>query len=791
MVMQGIGSDIESRAREVAEMVSGLPPGQLLVRAHWHAVAETQDVETDLDIGREEISAIRLVEYLQSVIISVPPSATQAEAVTEDDWGRLVSMVDALFAKIEAYLFSESRKAGAGRGEWLKFLLSLQWLGSRGHNYMVHFHSHYEDTLLPYSDIFKEVYGLTGEELVDGLRRVHRATIDGLTEMQDAFERVRLAVLSSDGEIKADTTGPRELLQQLIAEAGVEEAATIVTDTWAGLRLFDVGRITRFPDQLLDDLSWSPGKDDSLYAPGDMTGWPLREWPTFSRPFIRLDDHYCCFDPYLLADRFPVALKRGVLNRRPDLANEWREIQTELTENLAVSYLCSLLPGASVQRRVFWDAEGMTWETDALISYDDHLLVVESKSGAFSPASPAVDFESHIDAARELGEGPVRQASRFIETLNATGQVDLFDSNARRTRNQIGTIVRSDYRRVSPVAATLSPFTEFAAQMLHLGDIGVGEDLAPAWVVSVNDLRLCADIFDNPLIFLHYLETRLAAASLEKLWLNDELDHLGLYLGHNDYGAYAREDAVEHDLDVVFSHGARDIVDAHFMPHPPWGHVEGPLRQEMPPRFEEMVDLLANSKEPGRAAVASYLLDSGGDLRTQFDAQIGDELERQKALRRPLPLSLYGRDREGITVVCWSPWTGQRRPDLALEHTQSVVIMGREAGRLILEVTSDAEGRLVDVHWDWIRLDSIDQSRRAYLAPYVDRLRRQRVAAASMEWSGGRPTGRAPGRRIGRNEPCPCQSGLKYKKCCLKRYGSDLGRTDPGATQAFRIGSPS
>lgn len=25
--------------------------------------------------------------------------------------------------------------------------------------------------------------------------------------------------------------------------------------------------------------------------------------------------------------------------------------------------------------------------------------------------------------------------------------------------------------------------------------------------------------------------------------------------------------------------------------------------------------------------------------------------------------------------------------------------------------------------------------------------------------------------KVGRNEPCPCGSGLKFKKCCLKKYG--------------------
>jgi preprotein translocase subunit SecA len=29
-----------------------------------------------------------------------------------------------------------------------------------------------------------------------------------------------------------------------------------------------------------------------------------------------------------------------------------------------------------------------------------------------------------------------------------------------------------------------------------------------------------------------------------------------------------------------------------------------------------------------------------------------------------------------------------------------------------------------------------------------------------------RPDGRPSGRKVGRNEPCPCGSGRKYKKCC-------------------------
>ena len=38
--------------------------------------------------------------------------------------------------------------------------------------------------------------------------------------------------------------------------------------------------------------------------------------------------------------------------------------------------------------------------------------------------------------------------------------------------------------------------------------------------------------------------------------------------------------------------------------------------------------------------------------------------------------------------------------------------------------------------------------------------------------------------KVGRNDPCPCGSGLKYKKCCLAKETQD--NKDPGALYAQR-----
>ena len=50
------------------------------------------------------------------------------------------------------------------------------------------------------------------------------------------------------------------------------------------------------------------------------------------------------------------------------------------------------------------------------------------------------------------------------------------------------------------------------------------------------------------------------------------------------------------------------------------------------------------------------------------------------------------------------------------------------------------------------------------LGRYVGALKEAFVAADPLH----PPTFKRPGEKIGRNDPCPCGSGKKFKKCCLK-----------------------
>ena len=64
----------------------------------------------------------------------------------------------------------------------------------------------------------------------------------------------------------------------------------------------------------------------------------------------------------------------------------------------------------------------------------------------------------------------------------------------------------------------------------------------------------------------------------------------------------------------------------------------------------------------------------------------------------------------------------------------------------------------------------------AHIAPYMqfmaNELRQQRPALAVMEWARRRDEARTPSKVPGRNDPCPCGSGRKYKRCCGTKAGA-------------------
>ena len=769
-----IVKDIDALVSEIKNLIKVLPPEKLLQRAWWEMAGAHINIQAEDEIGEEEAVSLRMIDYVQSVIASVPPVEEQNDDVTDKEWEKLRSKIKQLFHNISIdYQICRRAKNKADdpnmdeNFEEFQFRAQLHWCNVRGERYLVHQPAYLEDLFLSHTDVLQELFGISGDQFVTEINKIWYALSFGIQDLKEDLKQFQHDTMDAiDKKVESlppdSKLNPPDLMAEVIQENNWKDRENDIFERFTGMDLFDVQKITALPEKLLEKLSWLPGEDNDFFAEGEFCGWPLRIWPVFKRPFIRLGGRYYCFDLNNLFDNLYRVMQRIIMHLKPDYQETWNTIQKRQSENLPLQYLERLLPGAKVMKEVFYRGKsdkGVTgWcEADGLLIYDDHLFIVEARGGAFTYTPPATDFQAYIASLENLVLKPARQGQRFLNYLKSDESVLLFDSN----HNQIDEISRSDFRHITICAVTVDPFTELAAQVQHLRKIGVDVGDEPIWAISLDDLRIYADIFESPLIFLHYVEQRMQAFHSDIIQCDDELDHLGLYLEYNHYGTYAKELQGDSEARINFA-GYRSEIDKFFNARMLDPNTPCTLRQNTPAHLQKIVEFLSQSNKSGRSVVAAYLLDMASDSRRKMVSYLNQEIKKQTTSQRPITLSTHGNVK--LTIFCWIEHYRPRNSVLALDHTRGIVVMNNEAQRLLIELNYSVSGMLQDVDWTWVKLADIPSSQLPRLRQKADELRQKRIARTTTELR--KTTGR---KKIGRNESCPCGSGKKYKRCCLGR----------------------
>ena len=648
--------EIDNLVLEVADLIAELPPEGLLHRAWTEMATRHMKLKAEVEVGPDELLSMRMLDYVQSVIAAVPPSHNQRQEVTEEEWYTLREKIGILFDKVNrTYQFCRRAKNKAEDLEFNEdldeFYIKAQifWCNIKGNRYQVHEPAYLQHMFLPHSDVLEELFGLSGKRFVEEIIKIwhelsfgHGDAFEALVQFdEDAYTALEKKI---SGKTNLSEHDLQLLMDQVIKENAWEDRRNDVFGRFFGMDLFDVQKTTTLPEELLKELAWSPGEDSDFFAEGEFRGWPLRLWPLFKRPFIRLNNRYYCFDLYSLLDNIYRIMQRLILRLKPDYGETWNSIQKNLTENLPFEYLEQLLPGAEVYKPVYYrgqtKAGTIGWcETDGLLIYDDHLFVIEAKGGAFTYTPPATDIQAWLKSLDDLVLQPVTQGKRFVKYLSSGTKVPIYDHKHK----QIGELSRSNFRHVTICAVTLDPFTEIAAQVQHLRKIGVDVGTEPVWSMSVDDLQIYADVFENPLLFLHYVEQRMGAFRSTVVQCDDEIDHLGLYLKHNHYSAYAEEMQGTSEAHIRFI-GYREEVDKFFSERMSDPNIPCPLRQQTPTRILEIVQFLSKRAIDGRAKIASFLLDLSSEWRESIADYIEDELAKQPNTKRAMPISTHGND---------------------------------------------------------------------------------------------------------------------------------------------------
>jgi preprotein translocase subunit SecA len=756
-----IVGEIDALVSSIAGRIARLPPGRLLHRAWWEHAAIVLGLGGKKVAESDQLAAMRMLDYVQSVIAAVKPRSYD-EDVSEDDWKKLKADVTTLFHHLtidyQMCLTAHRRVQDPGLDmelEEFRFRNEIFWMNIRGKRYQPHERQALLDVLAPHSDILFKLFGIDARALVYELDKVLAKLTRGLADAVPELKRFHKDALDRFEALAGDHDGLSfdALVGKVFEDNDLAARGRAVTGEVFGMDLFDVGKNTALPQALLDALSWSPGEDAEFFAPGEFCGWPLRIWPIMRRPFIRLDGQIFCFDIFSLFDNIYRVLRRVVVSREPSYDDTWNKRQQAVSEELPFTYLARLLPGARTYRPVYywWAPRGgraQRHEADGLVIFDDHLLVIEVKGGAFTYTSPANDLPAHLESLRALLQAPARQGSRFVDYLESADEVPIADADHK----EIGRLRRRDYRHITICAVTLDAFTALAARAQHLAPVGIDIGRRAVWPLSIDDLRVYAELFDNPLVFLHFIEQRMRAGQSRHVDLNDEMDHLGLYVAQNNYSQYAAE-VMANKFDRLSFDGFSTPIDEYFSTLL-CGDPSKLPRQPMPARLADIIRLLAHSGDPGRCELASFLLDAAGDFRSQFAGRIEEALRENKKLHRARPLSIYGR--MAMTLYVWSP-SAPRHATSAEQHARAVMVAANETSRRLIELEYTDDGVLIAAHMKHVSLSGLGYTELERVKAAALSLQQQRLEQALTKG------------KIGRNAPCPCGSGVKYKRCHGRR----------------------
>jgi hypothetical protein len=761
---QEIFDDIDSHIQAASELISKMDPVNLLARSFGEYAALTLGKTTEVELGETHAIARRMIDYVQCLIVAIPPCPDGYVDITEELWLDLKRHIASIFNNLTFHFITASAKRNKASDfdeDWEDIFTKAQmnWCFVKGNRHLNYLSVHLRSLLSPHNDIFNELFGITIDQFISELENIRVALTSGLFDSVIEMNRIHKEFFEKlDQDIESPPDGEEELgafFRRKMEEYGYKEQFDTAGEKFLGSDLFDLDKTTNLPTSVLEHLSLSPGGDKKFLYEGEFKGWPLSLWPIWNKPFLKIGDKYYCFDMYTLSDNIYRAIQKIIFQLKPQYKNIWVDRQQKMSEDLPFQMLEKLLPGAISHRNIYYTRRtgrdnALNWvECDGLLLYDDNLFIVEVKAGAFTYTPPATDAPAYIQSIKDLIFKPAEQGQRFLEYLNSAENVPIYDND----HIQIGELTIGKLRQITICCVTLDQMTLLSAKSSQLKFASGSNSISNIWNISIDDLRVYSDIFLNPLQFLHFVEQRHAASKTSLITLDDELEHIGLYIAKNHYAQFARDlvSSQSKQPDLLIWTGFTSTIDKYYSDLLS-GEDALPPQQPMPPLLMQILEVLARGQKPGRARVGSILLDMSEEARNSFVKSVNRSGSLTKKRGEPVPISLVDHDIQ-ITLYT-NPTTRSFREKFDLvEYVLSFMTLRQEQERLLLEIFVNQKRLVIDVDYLFVKAGDIVRYERNNIEMMAKELGDKRVQVARTRG------------KIKFNGQCPCGSGKKYKDC--------------------------
>lgn len=591
----------------------------------------------------------------------------------------------------------------------------------RGDRFQIYQIEHLEHLIKEYNNLFIASYGIGTNEIIDGLAKLEYSLVKGQADVFNEF---------FDHFYEFDES-EEQLLEN---EEWKNDTGKIFEKVFSPV-LNNVIEITGWSESFVKDLSYAIGEYKDFYI-GEFGGWPTIDLPIHKRPFIYIEKDYYCFDYYSLFDNIYRVLQKLLRKKSKINTDIIAQLQQDASEQIVADIFEKLLPQCKIHRNNYFHgiSNKNFDENDILIEYYNKIFIIEVKGGSFTFTSSLTDYKAHLKSIESLLNKANEQCKKMLEHINKNENLLLYDEshNLKGEIKNVGSYDKYCF------CITLDNFNEIMAQAEKISQVIVDKGTV---CISVDDLRVYRDYFDNPLYFIHFLEQRVIATELKALHVTDECDHLGLYLKHNMYSLYVKN---FEDADYFSVQGYRKNLEDYFIMLNSNNPIKKPIIN-LPTNLRKIINLLNVTMES--IEYACGLLDYDTFPKEELNKLIDTTLSKCYN-GKSSPIFFAGQVSMCIFVNVNKSFiteNEQRRYSFAnLLNIKDNYIFA-------VELFANGKDTIEKVAIKKYFVEDIPNNEIDELREYGTILLKDRVVKIENE----------TGRKIGRNDKCPCGSGLK------------------------------
>lgn len=336
--------------------------------------------------------------------------------------------------------------------------------------------------------------------------------------------------------------------------------------------------------------------DDKIYEPITILK---------TKPFIEHEGRY-------LLPSFPLIIWaveeviEAEIRKNQKLNKKYPNIKHNFLLDQGLKLFKTLLPTASlIQPNLFYYVNNNRCETDGIIIYDKVLFIIEAKGHRITQKAKSGHELKTQDHLKDIIRDSYAQGIRTLKYIEENYTAEFLTNDETKIL-----INRNDYDDIIIVSMTLEPIGNLSMSIKATNDIGYFNDGHFPLIISIYDLTILADLFGNPIMFIHYIKRRQKFLSHRVLSTYEELDLVSYFLFNGLYIEHILKDAQEKNVNLVDYSPDTDAINDYYMYK--FGHKKKFTVKPafyISKEFDDFLLQLDNSKVPHRVRMALLLLE--------------------------------------------------------------------------------------------------------------------------------------------------------------------------------------